>query len=104
MSRYYYQDNPQVQYWKERADEYQMAYEKLGDEIAKFFAKQISEEVEKAKLERECMKLENETLRQEKKAAEEYCKEMEMKNKELQEDIALFNSLPWYEKIFHKFD
>lgn len=104
MSRYDYQDNPQVQYWKERVNEYQMAYEKLRDEVAALFAKQICEEVEKAKQERECMKLENETLRQEKKAAEEYCKEMEMKNKELQEDIALFNSLPWYEKIFHKFD
>ena len=104
MSRYDYQDNPQVQYWKEIVNKYQMAYEKLSDEISKSLAKQICEEVEKAKQERESMKLENETLRQEKKAAEEYCKEMEMKNKELQEDIALFNSLPWYEKIFHKFD
>lgn len=104
MNRYDYQENPQVQYWKERANEYQMAYEKLRDEVAKSFAKQICEEVEKAKQERESMKLENEVLRQELEAAKEYCKEMEMKNKELQEDIALFNSLPWYEKIFHKFD
>jgi len=104
MSRYDYQDNPQVQYWKERANEYQMAYEKLRDELSKSLAKQICEEVEKAKWEREEIELENKALRQEKKAAEEYCKEMEMKNKELQEDIALFNSLPWYEKIFHKFD
>ena len=104
MSRYDYQDNPQVQCWKERANEYQMAYEKLSDEISKSLAKQICEEVEKAKREREEIKLENEALRQEKKAVEEYCEKMKMKNKELQEDIALFNSLPWYEKIFHKFD
>lgn len=97
MNRYDYQENPQVQYWKERANEYQMAYEKLRDELSKSLAKQICEEVEKAKQERKSMKLKNEDLRQELKAAEEYCKE-------LQEDIALFNSLPWYEKLFHKFD
>lgn len=102
MSRYDYQDNPQVQCLKERANEYQMAYEQLRAECSNSLW--LHEELVKAKQVCEDMKLENETLRQEKKDAEEYCKKMEMKNKELQEDIALFNSLPWYEKIFHKFD
>ena len=102
MSRYDYQDNPQVQYWKERADEYQMAYKKLRAESSNSLW--LHEELVKAMQGCEDMKLENEALREEMKAVAEHCKRMELKNKELQEDIALFNSLPWYEKIFHKFD
>lgn len=101
MSRYDYQDNPQVQCWKEIANKYQMAYKQLRAERSNSLW--LHEELGKAKQERESMKLENEAIRQELEAAKEYCKKMELKNKELQEDIALFNSLPWYEKIFHKF-
>lgn len=97
MSRYDYQENPQVQYWKGQAKVFQMSYEKLRDEVAKTLAKQICEEVAKAKTEREEMQLVNKEL-------STRLKELEEKNKELQEDIALFNSLPWYERLFHKFD
>lgn len=75
MSRYDYQDNPQVQYWKGR-------FEELRDVL----------DVELGKIEEGVKRLRKER------------NELSEKNLELQEDIALFNSLPWYEKIFHKFD
>ena len=81
-----------------------MAYEILRDEVSKSLAKQICEEVKKANQERESMKLENKAIRQELEAAEVYIGRMERKNEELREDIILFNSLPWYEKIFYKFE
>ena len=32
------------------------------------------------------------------------CRELEMRLDEAIDDMEFFNSLPWYEKMFHKFD
>lgn len=75
MSRYDYLENPQVQYWKGR-------FEELRD-VLNVELEKIEEGVERLRKERN---------------------ELSEKNLELQEDIKFFNSLPWYEKIFHKFN
>ena len=92
MNRYDYQENPQVQYWKEKC-------EALENELA---------------LERACsgsfaddLRVLNLELQQNDGLIQEEVKQNSSLRKQLEEhrtEMLFFNSLPWYEKIFYKFD
>lgn len=71
MSRYYFNENPQVTQWREK-------YEKLEGEL-------------------DCAIDQLATMA--------YCKtRTEERLKEVKDKIMRFNSLPWYKKMFYKFE
>lgn len=90
MSRFIYPENPQVTYWREKCEALQatLEQERKGDKsyLLEMFEKKIA--------------VLSELLDDERQEKEE----LKQKLIELREDIEVFNSLPWYEKIFHKFD
>ena len=94
-----YNENPQVSYWKQKYEDLQAKYDSMLDYSNKNLLN---------------FKEENDSLRmklKEEKAATRECErlqaKLDMANEkidELQEDMEFFNSLPWYERMFHKFD
>ena len=71
MSRYYHNENPQVELWKEQARRVQelMIDYKAKIDLYKAVAEDLSKDI-----------------------------------KELNNQARVFNSLPWYKKVFYKFD
>lgn len=94
-----YNENPQVSYWKQKYEDLQAKYDSMLDYSNKNLLN---------------FKEENDSLRmklKEEKAAtrdsERLQAKLDIANEkidELQEDMKFFNSLPWYERMFHKFD
>lgn len=94
-----YNENPQVSYWKQKYEDLQEKYDSMLDYSNKNLLN---------------FKEENDSLRmklKEEQAATRDCErlqaKLDMANEkidELQEDMEFFNSLPWYERMFHKFD
>ena len=81
----YYNENPQVALWKEKYDKLKEENERLKDEVAH--------------LELEALNLSNQLSEYRQKRKEED-EDVKIRAKRF---IVLFNSLPWYKKIFYKF-
>lgn len=90
MSRFIYPENPQVTYWREKCEALQATLEQeRGQANAHLLEAQASER-------RYLMDLLEEARRKN--------DEQSMMLKEYREDIEVFNSLPWYEKLLFRFD
>lgn len=90
MSRFIYPENPQVTYWREKCEALQATLEQeRGQANAFLLEAQASER-------RYLMDLLEEARRKNDEQA--------MMLKEYREDIEVFNSLPWYEKLLFRFD
>lgn len=90
MSRFIYPENPQVTYWREKCEALQATLEQEREQANTLLLE--SKESERRYL----MDLLEEARRKN--------DEQSMMLKEYREDIEVFNSLPWYEKLLFKFD
>ena len=89
---YIYIENPQITHLREAYETKVKECEELKDETGK-----ATGEAYKYARERDILELKV-------KSKEEEIKQLNEKIGELKEDMEFFNSLPWYERMFHKFD
>ena len=97
MNRYDYQENPQVAYWKEQCKKLSETlrarennYCRLQSEIHERDLAFMEEQLGKA----------NHKLAE----ADKEIQRLIMQIDELKDDMDSFNSLPWFEKMFYKFN
>lgn len=94
MSNYDYQENPQVAYWKEQC-------KKLSETLRENNSCRLQSEIN----ERNIAFMEEQLDKANHKLAEadKEIQRLIMQIDELKDDMETFNSLPWFEKMFHKF-
>lgn len=90
MSRFIYPENPQVTYWREKCEALQATLEQ--------------ERGQANTLPLESKDSEHRYLMDSLEEARRKNDEQSMMLKEYREDIEVFNSLPWYEKLLFRFD
>lgn len=90
MSRFIYPENPQVTYWREKCEALQATLEQEREQANT--------------LPLESKKSEYWYLMDSLEEARRKNDEQAMMLKEYREDIEVFNSLPWYEKLLFRFD
>ena len=90
MSRFIYPENPQVTYWREKCEALQATLEQERGQANALLLESKERES------RFLMDLLEEARRKN--------DEQSMLLEEYREDIVVFNSLPWYEKLLFRFD
>lgn len=90
MSRFIYPENPQVTYWREKCEALQATLEQERGLANAFLL--------------EAQASERRYLMDSLEEARRKNDEQSMMLKEYREDIEVFNSLPWYEKLLFRFD
>lgn len=89
MSRYFFNENPQTTYWRQKCEEM--------EEGVKVLTELHKERVNRLK---KMLRLSEDNCRFAKSYNERIVKELNQKSEEMEK----FNALPWWEKMFFKFD
>lgn len=89
MSRYFFNENPQTTYWRQKCEEL--------EEFVKVLTELKNERVNRLK---KMLRLSEDNCRFAKNYNERIVKELNKKSEEMEK----FNALPWWEKMFFKFD